>query len=223
MRFVAIAMLGVLASVCAAAQEIRVVDLTGTAQSTRPDLMAVRTPTGVKREDLSCGPTQASAMRVRASLEWLETTVIHPKQRIEMLVRIENVGVSPIDVPIAAQFEDMQPTRSATPFEYLQLMLPLEAGLPSGGNLLGWLVLYGSTSKPDTLLSLKPGQSLRVRGKVFINRWYATDQAVTALTTFRLSRNVSPGDDGKSGALPEGHCVKVITGTRLPATVKAIP
>ncbi len=160
---------------------------------------------------------------MRMSLERLETKIIHPKQRIEMLVRIENSGEVPIEVPIAPQLEDVQANPSAIPYDYYSLELPLEAGLPSGGTVLGWWALYGSTSKPETLLNLKPGQSLYVKGKVVIVRWYSTEQAVTALTTFRLSRNVSTTNENTDGSRRAAHCIEVVTGNTLPATVEAVP
>ena len=93
--------------------------------------------------------------------EWIQTDEIYPHERFGMEVRIENVGPSSITVPIHPNLTYLQPKDAATR-EYYSLRLALETKVPGSGLLVGWLWLYGSSSKPDTLLILKPGGSIRV-------------------------------------------------------------
>ena len=122
MHLKAILIFVVIASVHAVSQEIRTIDLTGVTQPALPF------PRDTTIKSLSCGPEAKTTSRARASLEWLETTDIYPKQRIAMLVKIENVGKSPINLPVKPRLEDVQPKGSSSRFEYYSLTLPLMAG-----------------------------------------------------------------------------------------------
>jgi hypothetical protein len=139
--------------------------------------------------------TDEKVFHSKPTPEWIQTDEIYPHERFGMEVRIENVGPSSITVPIHPNLTDLQPKDAATRFEYYSLRLPLETKVPGSGLLVGWFELYGSSSKPDTLLSLKPGGSIRVKGGIVVQRSNERDQTATLLTDFWLSKNVFPAEE----------------------------
>src|SRR5207249_4951716 len=108
-------------------------------------------------EGLSCFPeVKTATRRVRASLEWLSSTEIHPTQQLAAVIKLENVGDSPVTLPSKPRFYDVEPIGSWSRHQYEILTLELEEGLPSGATAFGWWVLYGSASQPSTMLTIMP-------------------------------------------------------------------
>ena len=198
-----------LLSVSGMAQEVRYVDLSGVEQPKD------RTPHGSRVENFTCGGSaKLFARRAGVSLEWIQTTDIYPRERLGMEVRVENVGTSPIIVPIHPSLTELQPN-SATRFEYYSLRLPLEASVPGAGLLVGWLELYGSPTRPDTLLTLNPGEWIRVRGEITVHHSYETDRVATASADFWLSKNVFPAEWDNTVSPPLQDCVLPIRGNSI--------
>ena len=202
-----ILVIGIISSAVARAQEVGYIDL--------PDVND-GLPHGSRIENFDCGGSkELFAHRARISLEWIETNDIYPRQRMAMEVRIENVGSAPVKLPIHPDLTDLQPTESATRFEYYSLRLPLEAEVADGGLLVGWLELYGSRTKPDTFLTLKTGEWIRVRGDIVVRHWYTSDQIATVSTGFWLSKNVFPAEENNVTTPSLQRCILPEAGTSL--------
>jgi len=86
------------------AQEIRFIDLSGMPQSREMGQGGSRTGYLIYGTEES----RAAKRAARASLEWLSTTDINPKQEIVVLVKAENVGDLPISVPVKPRLTDVQ-------------------------------------------------------------------------------------------------------------------
>jgi hypothetical protein len=210
--------IGMFLSAIGMAQEVRYIDLSGVGQPTD------RRPYGSKSENFTCGGSQELfPHRARVSLEWIETTDIYPHQQMGMEVRVENIGLSPIKLPIHPSLTDLQPRNPATRFEYYSLRLPLDTRVPDGGLLVGWLELYGSPTRPDTFLALKPGEWIRVRGDIVVQRSYASDQTVTASTDFWLSKYVFPAEWDNAATPSVQRCIMQVAGTSITAHMHAEP
>jgi hypothetical protein len=208
--------LGLLVSVNGMAQEVRYLDLSGVEQPTD------RRPYGSRIENFSCGGTERLfAHRAKVSLEWIQTADIYPHEHLGMEVRVENVGPSSISVPIHPNLTDLQPGDPATRFEYYSLRLPLETTVPGSGLLVGWLELYGSSSRPDTLLILRPGESIRVRGEIVVQRSYERVQIATVRTDFWLSKNVFPAEENNTVAPSLQDCILPVKGRSITAHMHA--
>ena len=183
------------------AQEVRYLDLTSVSES-----VGHEPPPGSMIEAYSCvGLKESIPQKARTTLEWMETTDLYPRQRVGAEFRVENIGTTPLRLPIHPTLADLQPKDLATPFVYYRMRLPLVAGIPSEGSVLvaGELDLYGSAKRPDTLLILKPGESIRVKGNVGVRRWYKRDQAITVSTDLDLSKFEDP-DRKKKKFIPSG-------------------
>jgi hypothetical protein len=204
--------IGLLLSINSLAQEVRYVDLSGVDQPTD------RAPYGSRVENFTCGGSeQLFPHRTKVSLEWIQTTDIYPQERLGMEVRVDNVGTSPINVPIHPTLTNLKPRDSAARFEYYSVRLPLETRVPGSGLLVGWLELYGSLSRPETFLTLKPGEWIRVRGDIIVQRSYERDEVVTALTDFWLSKYVFPAEWENTVAPSLQECVLPVVGKSMTA------
>lgn len=90
-----------------------------------------------------------------------------------MEFRILNTGLLPIEVPIFPNLSDLQPSYATKPFNYLSLALlvELKEGPEQATGWLGWLELYGATDHDDTIVTLRPGQWVRVKAKIKLFGW----------------------------------------------------
>lgn len=209
---------GLLLSLSGMAQEAQYIDLSGVGQPTD------RRPYGSRIENFTCGGSvELFAHRAKVSLEWIQTTDIFPHERLGMEVRVENIGTSSLNVPIHPNLTDLQPRDPGTRFEYYSLRLPMETTVPGSGLLVGWLELYGSLSRPDTFLILKPGEWIRVRGDIIVQRSYERDQIATASTDFWLSKYVFPAEWANTVAPSLQSCILPVGGKSITAYMHAEP
>jgi hypothetical protein len=195
------------------AQEVGFIDLSAIRQPTRAGL-----PSSSIIEDIACSDSKlVLPHRVKASLEWMSTTEVHARQLLRIEVRVQNIGTAPITVPKGATLTDIEPKDTTTRFEYWTLLLPLLAGVPSRGIMLGWLETYGSADRPETLLTLMPGAWIRVKGDIAVRRWYTGDVNVTASTDFWLRRYLYPGEDAKRIIPSNEDCIQQLGGVTIQA------
>lgn len=98
---------------------------------------------------------------------------IDPSQPFEAEFRVLNTGVAPIELPISPHLADLQPGDDAASFSYFSLALEVHTDgkrnveMPFGG----WVELYGSPDQEGTMLTLKPGQWIRVTANVKFAKW----------------------------------------------------
>jgi hypothetical protein len=87
--------------------------------------------------------------------------------------RLLNTGLAPINVPVWPHLSDLQPSSESQPFSYLSLALEvrLSGTGPAQASGVGWVELYGSTQREDTIITLKPGEWVRVKAKVKLHTW----------------------------------------------------
>jgi hypothetical protein len=178
--------LGILNSAAGVAQEVRYIDVSSVSEA-----LGYEPTPGSMIEAYSCvGPKESIPQKAETSLEWIETSDLYPRQRVGAEFRVKNIGTTPLTLPIHPTLTDLQPNDLATPFVYYRMTLPLIAGIPAEAMTLeaGGLELYGSVKRPDTFLTLKRGESIRVKGDVFVRRWYRVDQIITVSTEVELSK-----------------------------------
>lgn len=214
MRLTIVSIFCTLVAVYAASQEIRIIDLTGVTQPSIPF------PRDTTVESLSCFPeVKTATRRMRASLEWLSNTEIHPTQLLAAVIKLENVGDSPVTLPSKPRFYDVEPIGSSSRHQYETLTLELRGALPSGATPFGWWVLYGSAAQPSTMLTVMPGQWIRVKGEIRVNHWFATEETVAVDSAVFVTRNTYPrqGKDQPGSAHPD--CIQISSGSKIAAKV----
>lgn len=104
---------------------------------------------------------------LRASLVSLDRTHYQVEDEPTFEVTLENVGSALIGIPFSPHLADLQPTNPGQKFAYseLQITLWIAAGEQWSTNTGGGMVLYGSPEHASTMLSLKPGEWVRVIGR----------------------------------------------------------
>jgi hypothetical protein len=153
------------------AQEVGSVDLTTVAA--RTDL---RRPGGTPPEGASvtgtgstmaCFASTRQAVALRISLVSLDRTHYQVGDEPTFEVTVENVGSEPLRIPFSPHLADLQPEDSAKKFAYseLQLVLWVAAGEVWSASTGGGISLYGAEDHADTMVTLRPAESVRIIGK----------------------------------------------------------
>lgn len=191
LTFLMTLIIGILMSGASFAQQSVAIDLSSISEPLAEELT-----TNSMIEAYSCvGSKRTTAQQATISLEWMETTDFFPNERVPAEFRVENTGNTLLRLPIHPTLTDLLPENRSTPFAYYHLTLGLVAGVPAEGTALviGGLDLYGSLKKPDTFVSVAPGESIRVKGDVRVRRWYKRDHAITVAPGLSLSLHGFPG------------------------------
>ena len=106
--------------------------------------------------------------------------------------RLLNTGLTPITIPIWPHLSDLQPSSESQPFSYLSLALQVRlfGTGPAQGFGVGWVELYGSAEREDTILTLKPGEWVRVKAKVKLHTWPSQPMDAKLQPDFWLHNNI---------------------------------
>jgi hypothetical protein len=163
-------------SVTGMAQEVGFVDLTQIEARTELRHPARRSDDATDRRgggsivdsrndqcDVRNAPKDAGALRT--TLVWLDRDEYAVGDHQKFEVRIENVGSVPFEMPFSPHLADIQPVEASQKFGYS--VVRLEFGI--GGTKWDWtssesgeLALYGIQSDPGTMLTMRPGEWVRI-------------------------------------------------------------
>src|ERR1700680_1715098 len=165
--FLTLAVAATFSSACSA-QEVASVDLTEVAP--RLDLRrppATSPMTGGyngAQETRSCFDTTHSTGSLHTTLVSLDRThyQIGDKPRFE--VTVENTGSAPIRIPFSPHLADLQPKDPAQQFTFykFQIALWIAADDRWSTNSGGSAILYGANDHANTMMTLNPGEWVRV-------------------------------------------------------------
>jgi len=159
-----------LISICPA-QEIASVDLTKV--SRRVDLRRPQSTSPVTGgysgtdQTTACFDSKSKVGALRASLLSLGRTHYRLEDEPIFEVTVENAGFTKIRIPFSPHLADLQPDDPAKKFAYSQLNITLWIAAGDDqwdANTGGGVVLYGDNDHADTMLSLNPGQWVRIVG-----------------------------------------------------------
>jgi hypothetical protein len=171
------------------AQELRYIDLSGIDQPTADK------PSGSRLDYSRCGPSnEPFPHQAMSSLEWIDATDLYPHQRVEIEVLVKNTGTADLKLPIYPNLTDLTHQKPSEQFEYYNLRLPLVAA--------------------SRTLATLPGEWIRVKGNIVVQRWFANDRTAIASTGFVLYRYISPGK--KHTAIPtNASCTLPVDGSTI--------
>jgi hypothetical protein len=157
----------------AAAQEVASVDVTQVTQRTtlrRPPSTAATSggPTNTN-ENHACTDSSRGIGTLRTTLIALDRAQYQFGDQPIFEVTIENAGSEPVQLPYSPHLADLQPADASRPFDFSQLSLVLWVGGKRwNANMGGMVNLYGADDHPQTMLTLHPGEWVRIiaKGKI---------------------------------------------------------
>ena len=153
------------------AQEVAFVDLT--AVEPRIDLRRPKATSEITgghsgaQSTVYCADSAHKTGALETSLLSLDHThyLVGDEPRLE--VNLQNTGSEPITIPLSPHLADLQPKDPAKEFAYkeLQITLSIASGERWSTNQGGGAALYGNDDHADTMLTLQPGEWVRVVAK----------------------------------------------------------
>jgi hypothetical protein len=160
----------ILFSTCSA-QEVASLDLTKVAA--RVDL---RRPNATSRmtggysgaqSTNSCPDSTHKTSVLHTSLVSLDRTYYQVGDEPRFEVTVQNTGSVPIRIPFSPHLADLQPKNPGQKFAYyeLQIALWIAADERWSTNMGGSAILYGADDHANTMLTLKPGEWVRIIAK----------------------------------------------------------
>jgi hypothetical protein len=156
-----------------AAQEVAFIDLTQITPRTdlrRPAPTSATSGTvNSTNENHGCANIGQAVGALRTTLVALDRAHYQFDDEPVFEVRIENVGSQSLQIPISPYLADLQPADPGQKFEFSQLSVALWIGGKQwNSNMGGGASVYGADSHPETLVSLRTGEWVRiiVKGKI---------------------------------------------------------
>ena len=166
------------------AQEVGFVDLTQIVARTELRRPAPRSDEATDRRggggivdsrhdhcDVPNAPEDAGALRT--TLVWLDRDEYAVGDHQKFEVRVGNVGSAPVEVPFSPHLADLQPVDASQKFGYSVARVEFWIG----GTRWEWtsseggdVALYGASQHPGTMLTMHPGEWVRIIGTGKITR-----------------------------------------------------
>jgi hypothetical protein len=109
-----------------------------------------------------------------------------------------NTGFAPIEIPVSPHLSDLQPPDASEPFTYfsLSLVIYLDGTGEKQALGIGWVDLYGSAQHDGTMLTLEPGQWVRVKSKIKLHTWPSAPVPAKLTARFWLRKNLFTAQGG---------------------------
>lgn len=186
-----------LSSPCwAGAQEVKFIDLSSVRQRTElrhPPAPAVSCPEGASCTGSGWGgvgvgdgaPDWRDPHALGVWLVRVTPTDIDPLEPFEAEFQVRNTGAAAIEIPVSPHLSDLQPSDDSLAFTYLSLSLVVTGERASA---LGFVSLYGTQACKGSVLLLRPGDWIRVKANVKLQKWPQNRASVNLRGTFWLRR-----------------------------------
>jgi len=166
-RIVALTAATIFVSTCGA-QEIASSDLTKITR--RMDLRRPKTTSsltsryGGSVQIIDCLDSESKVGELRTSLRSLDRTSYQLEDEPVFEAQVENVGSNSIRIPFSPHLADLQAVDPAKKLAYSELHIDLRIAMQNAEWGGYGAVLYGDDDHTGTMLSLKPGQWVRIVG-----------------------------------------------------------
>lgn len=118
-------------------------------------------------------------------------TDIDPKEPFEAEFRVLNTGRVPMDLPVSPHLSDLQPDDSSLSFTYFSLSLIVRVSVEPyvETRSFGLAALFGSPDHQGTMITLHPGEWIRVKANVQLNSWPSEPSAARVYGEMWLRKN----------------------------------
>ena len=104
---------------------------------------------------------------LRTTLVSLDRAEYKVGDEVAFEVTIENIGSTKVQIPFSPHLADLQPEDPGQKFAYLDLSVVLWLGGRQWKTTAAGVgaMLYGDDGHPGTILTLQPGESVRITGR----------------------------------------------------------
>jgi hypothetical protein len=152
------------------AQEVGSVDLTKVTARTDlrrpPQTQSASAARSASDATYGCSDSTNNAGALRTTLVSLDRTHYQIGDKPKFEATVENVGSAPLSIPFSPHLADLQPGDAGQKFAYSELQLALWiGGTEWSADTGGGVMLYGTDDHPDTMLTINPGESVRIIGE----------------------------------------------------------
>lgn len=200
-----------LANTALLAQQVKFIDVTGEPQRVRlryppaPAFENVATGGGMSTSISECGPEIRDPRSLSVYLQSAIVNSSDPMGASQVEFKVLNTGKVPLRLPVSPHLADLQPADSSIAFEYMSLAL--SASRIKDRRSIGYIELFGKEDAPGTVITLNPGEWLRVEARVKFNRSLPPTGTVDLLPGYWLRRvKFYPHPGGYSSAA-ENICI----------------
>lgn len=203
------------------AEQVRFIDLTTTTQRVQ-----LRYPPGLPLENGvsggrvsgsigDCGPDIRDPRSLTVYVRSAIASGQEPMKPFEIEFKVLNTGKAPLRLPVLPHLSDLQPRDSSATFTYMSLALSVSP--VEDRSAIGYVELYGREDAPDTLITLNPGEWLRVKARVKFNSWKLPPAGTVHLAPGYWMHRVTfqPGPGGYSSAA-DGICINRASAPEVP-------
>jgi hypothetical protein len=225
------AVVAIASGVCVA-QEVGSIDLTQAmpGKGLRLPARQVGEPRGrtITSEEHECSTPDKNGRALQTNLISLDRTGYRIGDQPELQVQLENVGSAAIRIPFSPNLADLQSADPSQKFSYYKMVVDLWiGGTRWNANAGGRVTLYGDPDHSGTMLTLQPGEWVRIKGKGnIINFPELVLRQITSSDTVRQAnaRTSIYQEDmlltaSASAIVSTGVCVNQLRGTGLPIQI----
>jgi hypothetical protein len=161
-------------------QEVKFIDISNIRQ--RTELRNPPAPKSDCKEGTGCigggygggsvgdgAPDQRDPHALGIYLLRVTPTDINPAEPFQVEFKILNTGTASIELPVSPHLSDLQPNDESVTFSYFSLALVVRGeGETQRPHVacMGFVELYGSPDHPESMLTLQPGEWIRVSTNV---------------------------------------------------------
>ena len=211
----------VLTSTALIAQQVKFIDLTLTTQRVElrfPPALPVEDGFGGGTASDSIGDCGLGIHDPRSLTVYVQSAIARDKESttpFEIEFKVLNTGKIPLRLPVSPHLSDLQPQDSSAKFTYMSLALSVSP--VEDRSAIGYVELYGKEEAPDTLITINPGEWLRVEAMVKFASWKlppaGSAQLVPGYWIHRVTFQPKPG--GYSSAA-DGICINQDSAPEVP-------
>jgi hypothetical protein len=116
-----------------------------------------------------CAPTSQNKGAVETTLLSLDRTTYQIGDVPVVELQVKNVGTQSVEMPVLTNLADVQPADPTKKFAYYALLIEVMLGGKQWStNTGGTVSLYGDNDQNGSMLSLRPGEWLRIKAKARI-------------------------------------------------------
>jgi hypothetical protein len=153
---------------------------------------------------------------------------LYPKQPFEAEFRVLNTGRVDIDLPVSPHLSDLQPDDASLSFSYFSLALVAQIPAEPYAEVrsLALIQLYGSLDQKRSMITLRPGEWIRVKANLVLTTWPSKSSAGRVYGTLWLRKNTfrpHPGGSFTESQNLYPNVVQMSPETWLPVYVHSTP